>query len=175
MIWLSQAKSDIAGGAGQLLQKKGLVKWLGIAVALAVVVAAGAVTLAIWVYGARKAAQVSQGQGSAVHIEAASVPAAFAVYQEMAVDVKPQIPPYRVADDLGNVTNRERFKFSGLAAPIDSLSVRDVDGDGRNELEVHEQRRPMLRSLSETDAGSGPGSVNPTIWRWDVWGFSRVM
>jgi hypothetical protein len=93
-----------------LLWKNGKVKWWGIAAAL-VVVAAGA-TIAVWAQGARKAAQAPQGPGPAVHIDAASVAAAFAEYQEIAVDVKPQVPPYKVADDLGNITNREWFQFS---------------------------------------------------------------
>jgi hypothetical protein len=55
---------------------------------------------------------------------------------------------------------------SGLAAPIDSLNIRDVDGDGRDELEVCE------REVHSSANSSGP--AGPTIWRWDVWGFTRV-
>ncbi|MGE5398467.1 MAG: DUF3160 domain-containing protein [Chitinophagales bacterium] len=36
----------------------------------------------------------------------------FASYRELAVNVNPSIKPYKVANDLSNVTNRERFEFS---------------------------------------------------------------
>lgn len=39
----------------------------------------------------------------------------FAPYQEVNVNVEPQIEPYRVEKDLANVSNRERFEFTPSA------------------------------------------------------------
>lgn len=41
--------------------------------------------------------------------------AEFAPYTEAAVDEQPGLKPYTVASDLGNVENRQRFKFSSPA------------------------------------------------------------
>ena len=42
----------------------------------------------------------------------------FAPYQEVKVEVTPQVPAYKVATNLENVTNRERFKFSSEAQKL---------------------------------------------------------
>ncbi|MGR6836613.1 DUF3160 domain-containing protein [Syntrophomonas erecta] len=39
----------------------------------------------------------------------------FAPYQEVVVDENPQLPPYAIWPDLGNVENASRFKFSAAA------------------------------------------------------------
>lgn len=47
-----------------------------------------------------------------------AVAARFAEYQEAPVDVKPTIPPYAVAPDLGNITNRDMFELSPKARDL---------------------------------------------------------
>ncbi|MDI6908047.1 MAG: DUF3160 domain-containing protein [Thermoanaerobacterales bacterium] len=50
---------------------------------------------------------------------AAATAAGFAAYrEEPVVNVKPAVPAYRVAPDLGNVTNAARFKFSPAAREL---------------------------------------------------------
>lgn len=74
--------------------------------------------------------------------------------------------------DLSRGQIKPVWMSSGLEAPIISLSIRDVDGDGSNELVVAEQ------PPGTADQGAAPtgklASIRLTYWRWDVWGFTRV-
>lgn len=45
-------------------------------------------------------------------------PSVFANYYEVPVTLKPSIEAYRVADDLSNITNKERFRFSDEAQKL---------------------------------------------------------
>ncbi|HOV43341.1 MAG TPA: hypothetical protein PLE01_05420 [Syntrophothermus lipocalidus] len=42
----------------------------------------------------------------------------FAPYREVVVDVNPRVPEYKVAPNLENITNRDRFKFSQEARKL---------------------------------------------------------
>jgi len=44
--------------------------------------------------------------------------AGFATYQEVPVNVKPSVKTYKVAQDLSNVTNRDKFRFSPTAQKL---------------------------------------------------------
>jgi hypothetical protein len=60
---------------------------------------------------------------------------------------------------------------SDLDNPIVSFSIRDVDGDGLNELITEEGRyRRVAAERYALDTG-GPSST--TLWQWGQWGFSR--
>jgi poly-gamma-glutamate synthesis protein (capsule biosynthesis protein) len=55
---------------------------------------------------------------------------------------------------------------SALDRPILQLTVKDVDGDGQNELAVTEGPQP---------SGTGNLLAAPvTIWKWQSWGFYRL-
>lgn len=105
---------------------RGLIRWL--ALLMVVVIAAGA--------GGGCGRKANLDTGQPIHIDTASVPAAFASFQVIPVSVQPQVPPYRVADDLGNITNKEWFSFSPDAVQLlkqDGFVV--VTGHGRNSQE----------------------------------------
>ncbi|MEW5763274.1 MAG: DUF3160 domain-containing protein [Bacillota bacterium] len=62
---------------------------------------------------ARPATQQPAGEGKPPPAPAVrQAQAGFAAYKEVPVNVRPAVPPYRVAPDLGNVTNRDRFRLS---------------------------------------------------------------
>ncbi|HAG07575.1 MAG TPA: hypothetical protein DCL13_05305 [Peptococcaceae bacterium] len=44
--------------------------------------------------------------------------AGFAAYRDVPVNVKPSVAPYRVAADLGNVTNRDKFRLAPEAQKL---------------------------------------------------------
>ncbi|QAT41830.1 hypothetical protein [Aminipila luticellarii] len=58
---------------------------------------------------------------------------------------------------------------SNLAHPILSIDIRDVDGDGLNELIVQEGQYKKLtgnRYIVDPE-----GSARTTVWQWQEWGF----
>lgn len=59
---------------------------------------------------------------------------------------------------------------SALDRPIDSMTITDIDGDGRNELLVAEGC--YWWQLFSGSCGSRAGDV--AAWRWQDWGFYRV-
>lgn len=61
-------------------------------------------------------AQPGQSEQAAADLQTET--AAFAAYREVPVDLKPSIPAYRVAGDLSNVTNKDRFLFSDEAQSL---------------------------------------------------------
>ncbi len=74
--------------------------------------------------------------------------------------------------DLSRGQIKPVWMSSGLEAPIISLNIRDVDGDGSNELAVVEQ--PPGTADKDTAPAGKPACIRLTYWRWDVWGFTRV-
>lgn len=70
------------------------------------------VTLVVSGRYSRRVSKANQSLKQPVRIDAASISAAFASYQEIPVNLQPQVPPYRVADDLSNITNKSWFQFS---------------------------------------------------------------
>jgi hypothetical protein len=66
---------------------------------------------------------------------------------------------------------RQVWCSSDLDRPILSFKVRDVDGDGRNELVV---REGQYKKISKDRYTPDPdGSVRTTVWQWDEFGFSK--
>jgi len=58
---------------------------------------------------------------------------------------------------------------SNLDRPIISLTVRDTDGDGQNELVVTEGNyRQVTGEVFAPDARN----TRVTVWRWEEWGFA---
>lgn len=71
---------------------------------------------------------------------------------------------------IGN-TFKSVWCSSDLDRPIVSFAVRDVNGDGLNELVVKEgQYRKTARKRYTLDDGA-PARI--TVWQWEEWGFSR--
>lgn len=52
---------------------------------------------------------------------------------------------------------------SALHRPIKSLHIKDINGDGKNELSVQEGSYSLLSGLK--------GHTEPAIWQWKGWGF----
>lgn len=74
---------------------------------------------------------------------------------------------FRLRED----TFRSVWCSSDLAHPIVSFAIRDVDGDGLNELVTREGR---YRKVSGEGYALDPAQPSrTTVWRWDRWGFSR--
>ena len=72
-----------------------------------------------------------------------------------------------------NLTNRHQkplWMSSALDRPIDSITIKDIDGDGRNELLITEGC--YWWQLFNGFCGSTAGEV--ATWRWQDWGFYRV-
>ena len=70
---------------------------------------------------------------------------------------------------------------SALDRPIQSLTVRDFNQDGKNELVVQEEpvgesRTPWtrLRNLVFGTPGSAAADTTTTYWQWQSWGFYRL-
>lgn len=61
---------------------------------------------------------------------------------------------------------------SDLDRPILSFALRDVNGDGLNELVVEEGQ--YRRMVGERYAPDPKGPVRTTVWRWDEWGFRSL-
>lgn len=59
---------------------------------------------------------------------------------------------------------------SDLDCPIVSFTIRDVDGDGLNELVVEEGRYRQV--AKERYALDTKALVRTTVWQWEEWGFS---
>ncbi len=80
--------------------------------------------------------------------------AAFAAYREVPVDIKPTIPAYRVADDLSNVTNKDRFLFSSEAQSLLSKNGFVVVPNQMSEFfgEYESNRYDFIPSFVTTDA-----------------------
>lgn len=71
---------------------------------------------------------------------------------------------------LKNKVMKQVWCSSDLDHPIISLTIRDWDGDGLNELVVEEgQYRKMNAEQYTFDTTA---QVRTTVWRWDEWGFS---
>ncbi|MBU4553665.1 MAG: DUF3160 domain-containing protein [Candidatus Desulforudis sp.] len=51
-------------------------------------------------------------------ISLTTLAAAFAPYKEIPANVKPSVKPYQVDPDLGNVINKDHFRFSPVAAKL---------------------------------------------------------
>lgn len=58
---------------------------------------------------------------------------------------------------------------SDLDRPILSFALRDVNGDGLNELVVEEGQ--YCRTAGERYAPDPNGPVRTTVWQWEEWGF----
>ncbi|AET69629.1 Protein of unknown function (DUF3160) [Desulfosporosinus orientis DSM 765] len=61
------------------------------------------------------------GQPPQADVPLVSLPqstAAFAAYKEIPLSVKPSVNPYQIAADLGNITNKDRYKLSSQAENI---------------------------------------------------------
>lgn len=58
---------------------------------------------------------------------------------------------------------------SDLARPILSFAIRDIGGDGRNELIVEEGQ--YRKAAGERYAPDPDGSVGTAVWQWEEWGF----
>lgn len=72
---------------------------------------------------------------------------------------------------LKNKVMKQVWCSSDLDSPIVSLTIRDYDGDGLNELVVEEGR---YRKLDEEHYSLDSSAlVRTTVWRWDEWGFRR--
>jgi len=72
---------------------------------------------------------------------------------------------HRLAED----TVKPVWLSSNLDRPIISLSVRDTDGDGQNELVVTEgDYRQVTGEVFAPDARN----TRVTVWRWEEWGFA---
>ncbi|KUG05364.1 hypothetical protein ASZ90_017254 [hydrocarbon metagenome] len=54
---------------------------------------------------------------------------------------------------------------SALHRPIKSLQIKDINGNGKNELIVQEGSYSLLSSFIN------PDDSEPTIWQWKGWGF----
>ena len=105
---------------------RGLIRWLALLMVVVIAVGTGG--------GCSRKANLDTGQP--IHIDTASVPAAFASFQVIPVNVQPQVPSYRVADDLGNITNKEWFTFSPDAVQLlKQNGFVVVTGHGRNSQE----------------------------------------
>lgn len=58
---------------------------------------------------------------------------------------------------------------SELDCPILSFTIRDINGDGRNELVVEEgQYKKVSGAMYAPDPD---GIVRTTVWQWEEWGF----
>lgn len=78
----------------------------------------------------------------------------FGHYQEHPVNIKPCVPPYQVAPDLSNITNRNRFEFSPDAR---ALLVKNgfvvIPGSGLEFFGLYEPNRyDRLPNFVTTDA-----------------------
>lgn len=79
-------------------------------------------------------------------------------------DYKNHLFVYHLAGD----TVKPVWLSSNLDRPIVSLTVRDVDGDGQNELAVTEgSYRHVTGEVFAPDARN----TRVTVWRWEEWGF----
>ncbi|MGQ9497613.1 MAG: hypothetical protein ACUVSP_04830 [Desulfotomaculales bacterium] len=72
---------------------------------------------------------------------------------------------YHLAGD----TVKPVWLSSNLDRPIVSLTVRDVDGDGQNELVVTEG---SYRHVTGEVFAPGARNTRVTVWRWEEWGFA---
>ena len=71
---------------------------------------------------------------------------------------------------LKNKAMKQVWCSSDLDRPIISLTIRDWDGDGLNELVVEEGQYRKIDGdhyILDTNA-----LVRTTVWRWDEWGFT---
>ncbi len=134
-----------------MYRKKALI--MGLILILVAIVA-----LVVGVRCSRRVSKANQDMEQPVHIDAASMPA-FASYQEIPVNILPQVPPYRVADDLGNITNKSWFQFSPDAKQLlrqnGFVVVNDnVRGEGMPEFfQIYEENTyGDLPSFVTTDA-----------------------
>lgn len=74
---------------------------------------------------------------------------------------------------LKNKTMKQVWCSSDLDRPIVSLTIRDWDGDGLNELVVEEgQYRKIDGEHYTLDTNA---QVRTTVWRWDEWGLSLLI
>lgn len=76
---------------------------------------------------------------------------------------------YRLTDDILHPV----WCSSDLDYPIVSFEIRDLDGDGLQELVVEEGE--YLRIIGERYALDGKAPVRTTVLQWDGWGFSEVI
>lgn len=84
------------------------------------------------------------------------------------VDYKNHLFVYR----LKNKTMKQVWCSSDLDRPIISLTIRDYEGDGLNELVVEEGQ---YRKIDEEHYALDTNAlVRTTVWRWDEWGFSLL-
>lgn len=67
--------------------------------------------------GCRPSAKTADGEQDQP-LDALRTNAVFAVYHEVPVDLEPRVAAYRVSPDLSNVTNKDRFAFSGEALSL---------------------------------------------------------
>lgn len=72
---------------------------------------------------------------------------------------------YRLTDNV----LRAVWCSSDLDRPIVSLTIRDVEGDGLNELVVQEGEYRKVAGERYAPASWAP--VRTTVWQWEEWGF----
>lgn len=68
--------------------------------------------------------------------------------------------------DLVNDQLKPVWMSSALEPPIQSLEIKDMNHDGKNELVVDERDTFWRRIFYKQEQMS--------LWRWDDWGFSRL-
>ncbi|WP_242832369.1 hypothetical protein [Desulfosporosinus orientis] len=73
---------------------------------------------------------------------------------------------------LKDKTMKQAWCSSDLDQPIISLTIRDWDGDGLNELVVEEGQ--YRRIDGEEYTLNTHSQVRTTVWRWDEWGFGLI-
>lgn len=74
---------------------------------------------------------------------------------------------FRLRED----TFRSVWCSSDLTHPIVSFAIRDVDGDGLNELVTEEGHYRKVKGERYALDPGGPSRT--TLWQWDQWGFSK--
>lgn len=82
-------------------------------------------------------------------------------------DYKNHLFVYKLEED----TLKPVWCSSNLANPIRSFGIKDIDGDGNNELVVNEgQYKEISEGIYSLDLSK---QTKTTIWKWREWGFER--
>lgn len=74
--------------------------------------------------------------------------------------------------ELQGETYKPVWCSSDLDRPILSFSIRDINGDGLNELVAEEGQ---YRNVADERYAPDPyGNVRTAVWQWEEWGFSLL-